>query len=36
MNSEDMHNPWLYYFTNPLEISRGLVKQYNQGLCISS
>ena len=59
---EDIHNSWLYCFTNPLEIgthvplshrichtygwrcesetrvpiSRGLVKQYNQELCISS
>ena len=47
---EDIHNSWLYCFTNPLELgttddafvssavcgSRGLVKQYNQELCISS
>ena len=39
---EDIHNSWLYCFTNPLEIgtrvpiSRGLMKQYNQELCISS
>ena len=40
---EDGHNSWLYWFTNPLEFpsswtpsSRGLVKQYNQELCISS
>ena len=56
MKYEDIHNSWLYCFTNPLELgtrhrqpyddvkakhvfvpnSRGLVKQYNQELCISS
>ena len=44
---EDIQNSWLYCFPNPLELgtfrfrtrvpsSRGLVKQYNQELCISS
>ena len=31
---EDKHNSWLYCFTNRLKL--GLVKQYNQELCISS
>ena len=44
---EDMHNSWLYRFTIPLQLrdakakhvslsSRGIMKQYNQELCISS
>ena len=34
---KDIHNSWLYCFTNPPEPSSGgLVKQYNQELCISS
>ena len=32
---EDIHNSWLYCFTNPLELGTQ-VKQYNQELCISS
>ena len=42
LDYEYIHNSWLYCFTISLEsetrvpISRGLVKQYNQGLCISS
>ena len=40
LDYEVTHNSWLYCFTNPLDprvpSSRGLVKQYNQELCLSS